>query len=160
MIKAGIIRPFFIWRKGMGVIDNHKQLSELREMFIQKCFEIVEKGVEGGDFRMKEVAGCLGISSQVASKLVNPTNPRILTAFELFRMSVLIRKPVTEIIPMDFYLTAEELNDAGLCSTLSAAEAETSVDRFLIESYHQLPENCRQSILVLLRTMREITKQT
>lgn len=109
---------------------------------------------------MKDVAGCLGISSQVASKLVNPTNPRILTAFELFRMSVLIRRPVIEIIPMDYYLTEEELKDAGLCSTLSAAEADTSEDRFLIESYHQLPENCRQSILMLLRTMREIAKQT
>lgn len=144
----------------MGVSDNHKQFAALREMFIQKCFEIIERGVEGGDFRMKDVAGCLGISSQVASKLVNPTNPRILTAFELFRMSVLIRRPVIEIIPMDYYLTEEELKDAGLCSTLSAAEADTSEDRFLIESYHQLPENCRQSILMLLRTMREIAKQT
>ena len=144
----------------MGVSDN-KQLAALRGMFLQNCFDIVEKGVEGGDFKMKDVAECLGISSQVASKIVNPTNPRILTAFELFRMSVLIRRPIMEIIPADFYLTAEELKDTGLCNALNAVAAETSEMSFLIESYKQLPESCRQSILILLRTMREMaTKLT
>ena len=139
----------------MGVSDN-KQLAALRGMFLQNCFDIVEKGVEGGDFKMKDVAECLGISSQVASKIVNPTNPRILTAFELFRMSVLIRM---EIIPADFYLTAEELKDTGLCNALNAVAAETSEMSFLIESYKQLPESCRQSILMLIRTMREMAKK-
>lgn len=143
----------------MGVNEN-KQLAVLREMFMQKCFDIVENGVEGGDFRMKDVARCLGISSQVASKLVNPTNPRILTAFELFRMSVLIRKPIIEIIPMDLYLTSEELKDADLCSELSTAAADTSEISFLIKSYSQLPENCRQGILMLIRMMKEMTKHT
>ena len=144
----------------MGVSDN-RQLAALRELFLQKCFNIVEDGVECGDFRMKDVAGCLGISSQVASKIVNPTNPRILTAFELFRMSVLIRRPIMEIIPADFYLTAEELKDTGLCNALNAVAEETSEMSFLIESYKQLPESCRQSILMLLRTMREMaTKLT
>lgn len=143
----------------MGVNEN-KQLAVLREMFMQKCFDIVENGVEGGDFRMKDVARCLGISSQVASKLVNPTNPRILTAFELFRMSVLIRKPIIEIIPMDLYLTSEELKDADLCSVLSTAAADTSEISFLIKSYSQLPENCRQGILMLIRMMKEMTKHT
>ena len=143
----------------MGVSDN-MQLAALRELFLQKCFNIVEDGVECGDFRMKDVAGCLGISSQVASKIVNPTNPRILTAFELFRMSILIRKPITEIIPTDFYLTAEELKDADLCATLSVAAADTSETSFLIESYRQLPENCKRSIVILIRTMTEMIKKT
>ena len=83
--------------------SNYGQLAALREAFSRKCFDIVEKGVEGGDFRMKDVAGCLGISSQVASKLVNPCNPRRLTAFELFRMCTLARRPITDLIPLDLY---------------------------------------------------------
>ena len=56
----------------MGVRDP-RQLVALKEVFLQKCFDIIEEGVESGAFRMKDVAGYLGISSQVASKLVNPT---------------------------------------------------------------------------------------
>ncbi len=64
--------------------SNYGQLAALREAFSRKCFDIVEKGVEGGDFRMKDVAGCLGISSQVASKLVNPCNPRSKSILDAF----------------------------------------------------------------------------
>lgn len=143
----------------MGVSDN-RQLAALRGLFLQKCFDIVEEGVEGGDFRMKDVAECLGISSQVASKLVNPTNPRILTAFELFRMSTLIRRPIFEIIPMDLYLTAEELKDKDLCDALSAAVTDTSEISFLVEAYRKLPENCRESILMLIKTMKDMADIT
>ena len=107
----------------MDVSDNI-QIVALKEKFLQKCFTIVEKGVEDGVFKMKDVAGCLGISSQVASKLVNPTSPRILTAFELFRMSVLVRRPVMEMIPLDLYLTAPELEDTHLCKALCAGTSD------------------------------------
>lgn len=143
----------------MDITDNG-QLNALREMFQQKCFDIVEEGVEGRKFRMKDVAKCLGISSQVASKLVNPTNPRILTAFELFRMSILIRRPVTDIIPMDLYLTAGELEDTELCGALCTPVTGAPETSFLIEAYRQLPEDGRQSILMLVRTMREMAGKT
>ncbi|MBR2256703.1 MAG: hypothetical protein IJ899_05045 [Blautia sp.] len=143
----------------MSVCDNG-QLTALREVFQQKCFDIIEEGVESGAFRMKDVAGCLGISSQVASKLVNPTNPRVLTAFELFRMSILIRRPIMEIIPIDFYMTAEEQKDTDLCSLLSVTAADTSEASFLIESYRQLPETCRQCIIMMVKTMKEMMKET
>ena len=142
----------------MGVRDP-RQLVALKEVFLQKCFDIIEEGVESGAFRMKDVAGYLGISSQVASKLVNPTNLRILTAFELFRMSILIRRPIMEIIPTDFYMTAEEQKDTDLCSVLSVTAVDTSETSFLIESYRQLPEDCRQCVIMLIRTMKEMTKK-
>ena len=143
----------------MDVSDN-RQLTALRELFLQKCFDIVEQGVECGDFRMKDVAGYLGISSQVASKLVNPTNPRNLTAFELIRMSILVRRPVTAIIPIDFYMTTEEMKDKDLCNALSVAAADTSETSFLVGAYRRLPESCRKSILMLTRTMRDIVDKT
>ena len=143
----------------MDVIDE-RQLATLREVFLRKCFDIIEEGVESGVFRMKDVAGYLGISSQVASKLVNPTSPRTLSAFELFRMSILLRKPVTEIVPKDFYMTAEERKDTDLCKALGATAAETYDTHFLIESYRQLPEDGRKCILMLIRTMKEMAKRT
>ena len=138
----------------MDVSDNI-QIVALKEKFLQKCFTIVEKGVEDGVFKMKDVAGCLGISSQVASKLVNPTSPRILTAFELFRMSVLVRRPVMEMIPLDLYLTVPELEDTHLCKALCAGTSDLPELRSLEEAYAQLPEGCRQRILVLVRTLKE-----
>jgi hypothetical protein len=139
------------------VVSENKQLAALKGIFLERCFDIVEKGVEDGDFRMKDVADCLGISSQVASKLANPTSPRVLTAFELFRMSILIRRPVTDIIPINYYLTGNELKDEDLCRALNATTVDTFETRILVESYMQLPENCRQCIHTLIRTMKEVT---
>lgn len=136
-------------------INDDQQIADLRELFLEKCFDIVEKGVEIGEFRMKDVARYLGISSQVASKLVNPSNPRILTAFELFRMSILARRPVTDIIPMELYMTAEELKDTGLCEAVRSSTAGTSDASITDEAFNQLPEACRQCVLTLIRTRNE-----
>ena len=80
-------------------MDGKKnELNALKEEFSVKCYRLIEEGVENKAFKMKDVAACLGISSQVASKLVNPNDPRTLTSFELFRLSLLLRKPLTDIL--------------------------------------------------------------
>ena len=132
---------------------NIKQINSLNEMFQQKCFEIVEKGVENRTFLMKDVANCLGISKQVASKIVNPSNPRMLTAFELFRMSVLLRSPITNLISMDMYMTDDELKNTELCDALNGVSEDTTEIRSFILYYKQLPVFARRCILMLLKVM-------
>lgn len=128
----------------------------LRSRFLERCFELIEKGVESGAFRMKDVAGSLGISSQVASKLVNPTSPRTLTAFELFRLSVLIRKPVMDLIPLDLYLTSDELDDADLCHVMAGLPGNTAETRLLAESYRNLPEGCGRCVLTIIQLIKDM----
>ena len=134
--------------------DNIKKIVSLNEMFYQKCFEIVEKGVEAKKFLMKDVANCLGISKQVASKIVNPSNPRALTAFELLRMSVLIHIPIMTLIPMDMYMTDDELKDTELCEALSGVSEDTIEIKKLVSNYRRLPAPVRCQILELLEVMQ------
>ena len=134
--------------------DNIKKIVSLNEIFYQKCFEIVEKGVEAKKFLMKDVANCLGISKQVASKIVNPSNPRALTAFELLQMSVLIRIPITNLIPMNTYMTDDELKDTELCEALSSVSENTIEIKKLVSYYMQLPAFVRRWILGLLEEMQ------
>ena len=139
-------------------MGNSKPLEPLKERFLQKCFSIIEEGVEEGTFRMKDVARYLGISSQVASKLVNPSDPRTLTAFELFRVSVMIRRPITDIISMNYYLTPEELNDSDLCQALSIIPGSMEDNDTLSQSCRALPEGCRQCVMKFLEAIGSIER--
>lgn len=131
--------------------DNNNQIRSLLKQFEQMCFKIIEKGLEDRLFRMKDVALYLGISPQVASKLVSPSSPRVLTAFELFRMSVALRKPVTELIPPEMYMTAEELEDKSLCEALSIPAVEKKEARLFAAAYMQLTPSIRQCIMLLIK---------
>ena len=133
-------------------------LDLLRNRFLERCFEIVEEGVEKGNFRMKDVAGALGISSQVASKLVNPTSPRTLTAFELFRLSVLARRPVSDLIPLELYLMPDELNDTDLCRVLRDGSGNNPEESLFIGSYMKLPERCRKCVAMIIQAMMKDMK--
>ena len=129
------------------------KLGPVKEKFLDRCFELVENAVEDKKVRMKDVARSLGISSQVASKVVNPSDSRTLTAFELFRMSVLLRKPATELIPPEMYLTPEEMNDADLCRILGGTGDSAGTGNPLSAEYSKLPAECRHCAMRLLRAM-------
>ena len=133
------------------IVANKDKIDSLNKIFVQKCIEIIEKGIEAGDFRMKDVAAYLGISSQVASKIVNPSSPRGLTAFELFRMSALCRTSISELIPLELYLTEEELKDNGLCQALLSIPSDNSDTGVLIAYYRRLPSAAKHIVLMLVR---------
>lgn len=132
------------------ILNKKSDLDASKELFLKKCYDLVEDGIQNGDFRMKDVAETLGISSQVASKLVNPSNPRTLSAFELLRMSVLLHKVITDIIPLDLYLTPKELKDEALCQALTVTAARSDTAEFT-EMFQKLPVDCRDCILNTIR---------
>lgn len=136
------------------------ELKDLQERFSCRCLELIEKGVENGTFRMKDVALYLGISNQVASKLVNPTSPRIPTAFELFRLSVLLKKTIDEIIPPQLYMTSDELNAANMTSERPKPRDVKPLTSAFNNILSELPEGCRDCmravIISVMQTVRDI----
>ena len=104
---------------------------------------------------MKDVANCLGISKQVASKIVSPSNSRMLTAFELFRMSILTRRPIMDLISMDIYMTDDELKDTKLCEAVNGGYENTAEIRKLISYYKQLPEYIQHLVLMSLERCKK-----
>ena len=137
----------------MGERDCNLEPAKTR--FLNRCFEIVEQAVEDKKIRMKDVAISLGISSQVASKIVNPSDSRTLTAFEIFRMSVLLRKPVTELIPPEMYLTPNEMDDEELCRILGGTRDDARDGGTLAKVCRELPDGCRCCAVELIRVISQ-----
>ena len=141
-------------------MDGKKnELNALKEEFSVKCYRLIEEGVENKAFKMKDVAACLGISSQVASKLVNPNDPRTLTAFELFRLSLLLRKPLAEIITPNLYLTGDELDDQCLVKAITAASGNDTQVPTIDMDASGMPKKCRRCMQAVIQTVKMLNRE-
>ena len=140
--------------------DRINELNALKKEFYDKCYRLIEEGVENKAFKMKDVAACLGISSQVASKLVNPNNPRTLTAFELLRLTLLLRKPLAKIIDPRLYLTEDELDDQCLVNVITAVSGNDAQVSVIDMDPSGIPGKCRRCMQAVIQTVRALNKES
>ena len=136
-------------------MDEKQELLELKETLRGSLLRTIEEAVSSRKIRMKDVAGNFGISSQVASKLVRPSDTRMPTAFETMRLSVLLRTPIAGIIPPEKYLTGRELHNKELCRALGVLPADTDGMEELFALYRKLTKQARRHLLEIAGLIRE-----
>ena len=137
------------------MVDKNPALEKLKASFPNEISKQIEKDVVDGVYRMKDVATCFGISKQVASKIVNPTDPRTTTAFELFRYSVLKHEPVINLVTPEMYMTPNELNDRDLCTALGISPDFKRGLEALSSLYIKLPGKGRRFLLAMAQALQK-----
>ena len=128
-------------------------IADMKKSFRRVFLDIIEKGIVNKKFKMVELARCLGVSSQVASKLVAPKDTRMPTVFEAFRLSVLLRTPLENLVPKEMYMALEELDDEELCVAMGISEKEAICCRKLLEIYEGMGKVSRRHLLEIAKLL-------